>query len=141
LHYGRQYSGDRVSAGPALTGGTDGRVVGLGDDMGGSLSGNETRYPDASDWSRARFHGEKVAVVGAGAIGLMQPERSVALLQELPAGTPTSMLADRLAGRALEHDALTGAVLRAATRHLIQAPQVEALHALLEGANAAGART
>jgi 2-dehydropantoate 2-reductase len=69
-----------------------------------------------------------------------EPERTVAWLQAAPGGAPTSMLADRLAGRSLEHDALTGAVLRAATRHVIAAPHVEALHALLDGASAAGAR-
>jgi 2-dehydropantoate 2-reductase len=69
-----------------------------------------------------------------------QPERTVAVLQALPDGVSTSMLADRRAGRRLEHDALTGAVLRAATRHLVEAPLVEALHALLDGASAAGAR-
>jgi 2-dehydropantoate 2-reductase len=59
------------------------------------------------------------------------------VLQALPDGASTSMLADRLAGRRLEHDAITGAVLRTATRHLIETPQVEALHALLDGASAA----
>jgi 2-dehydropantoate 2-reductase len=83
----------------------------------------------------------EVARADNAAIPEDQPERTVAWLQALPDGASTSMLDDRLAGRRLEHDALTGAVLRAATRHLIEAPQVEALHALLEGTNTAGART
>jgi 2-dehydropantoate 2-reductase len=85
----------------------------------------------------------EVAEVGRAdnaAIPEDQPERTVAWLRALPDRASTSMLADRLPGRGLEHDALTGAVLRAAMRHLIAAPQVEALHALLDGSGAAGAR-
>lgn len=43
----------------------------------------------------------------------------------------TSMLYDRRAGRPLEHDALYGAVLRAASRHGIDVPLHRALSALL----------
>jgi 2-dehydropantoate 2-reductase len=78
----------------------------------------------------------EVARADGAVIAADQPERTVAWLGTLPADAPTSMLADRLAGRGLEHDALTGAVLRAATRHRVEAPLVEALHALLEGASA-----
>lgn len=56
---------------------------------------------------------------------------TVRWLQELPDGSSTSMLQDRLAGRELEHDALTGAILRAAARHGLEAPHIDSLHALL----------
>jgi 2-dehydropantoate 2-reductase len=44
----------------------------------------------------------------------------------------SSMLYDRLAGRPLEYDALTGAVVRMAERHCIPAPLNRAMLALLE---------
>jgi 2-dehydropantoate 2-reductase len=43
----------------------------------------------------------------------------------------TSMLYDRRAGRATEHDALHGAVLRGAARHGLDVPATEAMYALL----------
>ncbi|MCI1749350.1 MAG: 2-dehydropantoate 2-reductase [Acidipropionibacterium sp.] len=63
------------------------------------------------------------------------PAETIAWLQHLPDGSSTSMLQDRLAGRPLEHDALTGAVLRAAHRHQLEAPHVESLHAFLPAIN------
>ena len=44
----------------------------------------------------------------------------------------SSMLYDRLAGRRLEHDSLTGAVVRAAERHGVPAPLNRAILALLD---------
>jgi 2-dehydropantoate 2-reductase len=44
------------------------------------------------------------------------------------------MLYDRLAGRPLEYEALSGAVVRAAERHGIDVPLNRALYALLSAA-------
>lgn len=50
--------------------------------------------------------------------------------REAPGGT--SMYYDTMAGRPTEHDAITGAALRAARRHEIDVPMVEFAHALLD---------
>ncbi|NNM71319.1 2-dehydropantoate 2-reductase [Enterovirga aerilata] len=50
----------------------------------------------------------------------------------------TSMLYDRLAGRPLEHDYITGAVVRAAERHGIEVPLNRALLALCQAASGRG---
>lgn len=52
-------------------------------------------------------------------------------LHHVPEGSTTSMREDRLAGRPLEYDALTGAVLRAADRNGIPAPANRLVFALL----------
>lgn len=49
-------------------------------------------------------------------------ESAIAWLHSVPEGSTTSMRQDRLAGRPLEYDALTGAVVRAAERHGISVP-------------------
>lgn len=59
------------------------------------------------------------------------PERVLRYAQDLPAGMSSSMLQDRVAGRALEYDALTGAVIRAAQRHGIDVPASRIVYALL----------
>ncbi|MEE1799251.1 2-dehydropantoate 2-reductase [Streptomyces sp. JV176] len=58
-------------------------------------------------------------------------DRAVDWLQHVPEGSTTSMREDRLAGRALEYDALTGAVVRAAERHGIDVPANRSILALL----------
>ena len=55
----------------------------------------------------------------------------------LDAGSGTSMLEDRLAGRPTEHEEITGAVVRAAERHGVAAPLNQALLALLAAASPA----
>lgn len=50
----------------------------------------------------------------------------------------TSMLVDRLAGRTIEADAMTGAVVRLAARHGIPTPMNRALHGLLLAVNPDG---
>jgi 2-dehydropantoate 2-reductase len=78
--------------------------------------------------------GEEAAAVGR-AEGAELPEGFVADLLDRFASTPlsfgTSMLYDRRAGRPLEHDAITGAVVRAGRRHGIATPVTEAVDALL----------
>lgn len=59
------------------------------------------------------------------------PERLLAGLRGIPDGTGSSMLHDRLAGRALEHDALNGAVVRIGERHGVPTPLNRAVLALL----------
>ncbi|TCO45032.1 2-dehydropantoate 2-reductase [Kribbella antiqua] len=71
----------------------------------------------------------------ARAAGAAIPEQNalqiVDWLQALPEGSTTSMLTDRTAGRPLEHDAISGAILRAADGHGIETPRIRTLHALL----------
>ena len=75
--------------------------------------------------------------VDAVAIALgvpVRPERTEAVLAESLAGLPdfpTSMLQDLRRGRRLEHDALNGAVVRAAARAGVAVPVNRALLALL----------
>jgi 2-dehydropantoate 2-reductase len=65
-----------------------------------------------------------------------EPERTLAFYDALPPDAGSSMLYDRLAGRPLEHDALTGAVVRAAERHGFDVPLNRAILALCEGLDA-----
>jgi 2-dehydropantoate 2-reductase len=58
-------------------------------------------------------------------------EKILAAFAEMPDDSGTSMLYDRLAERPLEYEALSGAVVRAAERHGIDAPLNRALLALL----------
>jgi 2-dehydropantoate 2-reductase len=62
-----------------------------------------------------------------------EPERMVAFYDEFPPDSGSSMLYDRLAGRPLEHDVLTGALVRAAARHDVDVPLNRAVLALLGG--------
>lgn len=57
-------------------------------------------------------------------------DETLAWLQALPAGATSSMLQDREAGRPLEYDGLTGAVVRLADQHGIDVPANRALLAL-----------
>jgi 2-dehydropantoate 2-reductase len=74
---------------------------------------------------------EETATVGR-AEGADLPETAAAdalrWLQELTAGSTSSMLQDREAGRSLEADGLTGAVVRLAERHGIAVPVIRTLH-------------
>lgn len=58
-------------------------------------------------------------------------DRAMHWLQHVPEGSTTSMREDRLAGRPLEYDALTGAVVRAAERHGVEVPANRCVLALL----------
>ncbi|WP_269858125.1 2-dehydropantoate 2-reductase [Streptomyces sp. RPT161] len=59
------------------------------------------------------------------------PDQIVAQLRAMPAESGSSMLWDRLAGRALEYDARNGAVVRAGARLGIPTPYNETVTALL----------
>jgi len=63
-------------------------------------------------------------------------EERLTWLQRLRPGSTTSMLQDKDAGRPLEHDGLTGAIVRAGERHGIPTPANAALLALLMGLSA-----
>ena len=63
-------------------------------------------------------------------------ERSIERLKDAHPEATTSMLADRRAGRRIEADAMTGAVVRIGARHGIPTPLNAAVHALLSSINA-----
>ncbi|NMH97503.1 2-dehydropantoate 2-reductase [Pseudonocardia acidicola] len=58
-------------------------------------------------------------------------EQTLRWLQDLQPGSTSSMLQDRLAGRALEYEGLTGTIVRLADRHAVPVPANRALLALL----------
>ncbi|AXE38867.1 2-dehydropantoate 2-reductase [Acidipropionibacterium virtanenii] len=76
---------------------------------------------------------EAVAVARAEGARLTDEDALADLkaLRKVPDGAPTSMLQDCWAGRPLEYDALTGAVLRAAERHGIDAPINRLIYSLV----------
>ena len=63
-------------------------------------------------------------------------ERSIERLKDAHPEATTSMLADRRAGRRIEADAMTGAVVRIGARHGIPTPLNAAVDALLSSINA-----
>lgn len=83
---------------------------------------------------------EAVAVGRAegAALTMEHVDRAMHWLQTLPTEATTSMRQDRLAGRKLEYDALTGAVVRAANRHGIAVPTNIAILTLLSAASPEG---
>ncbi|QHC22601.1 2-dehydropantoate 2-reductase [Streptomyces sp. GS7] len=74
----------------------------------------------------------RVAVASGARLPEDLAEQVIARLRTLPAESGSSMLWDRLAGRALEYDARNGAVVRAGARLGIPTPYNEAVTALLE---------
>jgi 2-dehydropantoate 2-reductase len=64
----------------------------------------------------------------------------IAWLQGLPAATPSSMLQDRLAGRAMEHEGLLGPVVALGRRHGVPTPFTGAMLALLDALPVGGGR-
>jgi 2-dehydropantoate 2-reductase len=76
---------------------------------------------------------EAVAVGQASGAKLAkdQAQKTLAELSGYSHSGGSSMLYDRLAGRPLEHDYLTGAVVRAAARHGIDVPLNRAVLAIL----------
>lgn len=84
---------------------------------------------------------EAVAVARAEGVRLAddEPQRAMATLFTFSGELGTSMYFDRLAGRPLEVDALTGAIVAAGERHGIATPLNRALLALLRAINDAAA--
>jgi 2-dehydropantoate 2-reductase len=98
------------------------------------------RRPDVQALCRAVL-GEAIAVARAdGArLGADEAERALALLFTFPPDAGTSMYFDRLAGRPLEVEALTGAIVATGERHGIATPLNRALLTLLRAINDAAA--
>lgn len=90
------------------------------------------REPDLKELARGLVT-EAIAVgQAAGAeVGSADLERVLEAPSRLSPTAGTSMLYDRLAGRPLEHEYITGAVVRAAERHGIPVPLNRAILALL----------
>jgi len=84
---------------------------------------------------------EEAAAVGRAQGAKLGPGVAREVLEWMaafPADTGTSMLEDRLAGKPLEYDALTGAVLRLGSRHGIAMPVNRMVMALLRGISGVG---
>jgi 2-dehydropantoate 2-reductase len=81
---------------------------------------------------------EEAAAVGradGAQLAADEPEQSIARLQAIPPDAGSSMYFDRLAGRPLEIDALTGAVVEAAERHRVPTPLLRMLLTLARAAS------
>jgi 2-dehydropantoate 2-reductase len=81
---------------------------------------------------------EEAAAVGradGAQLAADEPEQSIARLQAIPPDAGSSMYFDRLAGRPLEIDALTGAVVEAAERHRVPTPLLKMLLTLARAAS------
>ncbi|WP_324292908.1 2-dehydropantoate 2-reductase [uncultured Cohaesibacter sp.] len=91
------------------------------------------REPDIAELA----HSLLVEAIAVGrAEGADLPEEGYAdfvikWLQALPDGSTTSMLQDRLNGRQMEYDAMTGAIVRNAERHGVHVPYNRMILALL----------
>jgi 2-dehydropantoate 2-reductase len=98
------------------------------------------RHADVAQLCRAVLD-EAVAVARAEGVALRDDEaaRTLAALETFSGELGTSMYFDRLAGRVLEVEALTGAIVAAADRHGVAVPLNRALLALLRAINAAAA--
>jgi 2-dehydropantoate 2-reductase len=94
------------------------------------------RRPDVQELCRAVLE-EAIAVARADGARLADDEvaRTMATLMTFSGELGTSMYFDRLAGRKLEVEALTGAIVAAAKRHGIATPLNGALLTLLRAAN------
>jgi 2-dehydropantoate 2-reductase len=94
------------------------------------------RRPDIQELCRAALD-EAVAVARADGAELAadEPEQTIARLMTFSGELGTSMYFDRLAGRQIEVEALTGAIVAAAERHGIAVPINRALLVLLRAIN------
>ncbi|QKW25322.1 2-dehydropantoate 2-reductase [Streptomyces seoulensis] len=81
---------------------------------------------------------EETAAVSRACGAPADPAKALALYDEFPAGSKSSMQRDAEAGRPLELDAIGGAVVRAAERHGVPVPVTSRLVAELTAAPAAG---
>jgi 2-dehydropantoate 2-reductase len=98
------------------------------------------RRPDVEELCRAILE-EAVATARADGVRLADDEvvRTLATLRTFSPEFGTSMYFDRLAGRSLEVEALTGAIVAVAERRGVAAPLNQALLALLRAVNGAAA--
>jgi 2-dehydropantoate 2-reductase len=95
------------------------------------------REPDVNDLAR-RMLAEAVAVGASGGARLtLEDAKSILEAQcRYNENAGTSMLYDRLAGRPLEHEYITGAVVRAADRYGVEVPLNRAILSLLRALSA-----
>ncbi|HEY3501176.1 MAG TPA: 2-dehydropantoate 2-reductase [Actinocatenispora sp.] len=92
--------------------------------------------PDVAELARAVLaEGVAAAAADGAALGPDEIARTVRFYRRFGADDGTSMLYDRLAGRPLEADLITGAVVAAADRHHVPVPLNRALLALLRAVN------
>jgi 2-dehydropantoate 2-reductase len=94
------------------------------------------RRPDIQELCHAVL-GEAIAVARAEGVELAanESEKTMAALMTFSGELGTSMYFDRLAGRQMEIEALTGAIVAAAERHGIATPVNRALLTLLRAVN------
>jgi 2-dehydropantoate 2-reductase len=94
------------------------------------------RHPDIQELCYAVL-GEAVAVARAEGVELAadEPARAMAALMTFSGELGTSMYFDRLAGRHMEIEALTGAIVAAGERHRIATPVNRTLLMLLRAVN------
>jgi 2-dehydropantoate 2-reductase len=94
------------------------------------------RRPDVQELCRAILD-EAVAAARVEGVKLAEDEaaRTIATLENFSGELGTSMYFDRLAGRRLEAEALTGAIVAAGDRHGMAVPLNRALLALLRAIN------
>jgi 2-dehydropantoate 2-reductase len=94
------------------------------------------RRPDVQDFCRGILD-EAVAAARAEGVRLAEDEttRTIATLFNFSGELGTSMYFDRLAGRRLEVEALTGAIVAAGERHGVAMPLNRALLTLLRAIN------
>ena len=94
------------------------------------------RHPDVQELCRSILD-EAVAVARAEGVKLAEDEtaRTIATLENFSGELGTSMYFDRLAGRRLEAEALTGAIVAAGDRHGMAMPLNRALLTLLRAIN------
>ena len=94
------------------------------------------RRPDVQELCRSILD-EAVAVARAEGVKLAEDEttRTIATLENFSGELGTSMYFDRLAGRQLEAEALTGAIVAAGDRHGMAMPLNRALLTLLRAIN------
>jgi 2-dehydropantoate 2-reductase len=94
------------------------------------------RRPDVQELCRSILD-EAVAVARAEGVKLAEDEiaRTIATLENFSGELGTSMYFDRLAGRRLEAEALTGAIVAAGDRHGMAMPLNRALLTLLRAIN------
>ncbi|MEK6711891.1 MAG: 2-dehydropantoate 2-reductase [Nitrospinota bacterium] len=97
------------------------------------------RRPEVAEIARAlvRECAEAGRAAGAKLPGNIH-ETAVATVQNHPLRLSTSMLQDRLAGRPLEADPFTGAVIRFGEKHGVPTPVTRIIHPLLMALNGGG---
>ncbi|TDQ45990.1 2-dehydropantoate 2-reductase [Actinorugispora endophytica] len=98
------------------------------------------QHPDVRELARGILT-EAVAVGRAEGAKLLDTDvdQTLDFFAAMPPYSGTSMLHDRMAGRSVEHDLITGALVRAAERHGIATPLNRTVLALLRALDDAGA--